>query len=86
MTHNYAQRHHGKDDGKGGYNGRYAHLHNLLEGEVQTQGEEQEHHANVGPGLDVGIVDYRHGVWHVRTYDEACHDVAKDKRLLELLE
>ena len=86
MAHQHAYGHHTEDDGDGGDDRCGSHLEDFLEREIQSEGEQGEHHADVGPGLHIGLVDHRHGIRHVRTDKEAGHDVAKHQRLLEPLE
>ena len=81
-----AQHHHAEHDNHGGDDGRSAHLHDFLEREVETEREEGEDDTDVGPGLDIRLVDYRHGVGHVWRNQESRHDVSQHQRLLEPLE
>ena len=80
------QENHAEDDGQGRDDGRSAHLHDLLETEFQAEGEQEEDHADVRPGVDAGRVDDRGRQGEMGAGDEAGHDVAQHKRLLELLE
>ena len=59
---------------------------NLLDGEIESQREHQEHHADVGPRLDVSLVDDRHQIGHVGRDEKACDDIAQYEGLLEFLE
>ena len=81
-----AQHHHAEHDDHGGDDGRCSHLHDFLEREVETEREEGEDDTDVGPGLDIRLVDYRHGVGHVWRNQESRHDVSQHQRLLEPLE
>ena len=54
--HSIARQHHAEHYDKGRYDGGHTHLEYLLEGEVQTKSEEQEHHTDVCPRLDVLVV------------------------------
>ena len=59
-----------------------AHLEQLLEAELQAEGEEQEDDADLGPllhGFRAGDAEEP----QVRSHDEARDDVAQDERLLE---
>ena len=82
MAHHDTEHHHTEDDGDGGYDGRGAHLKNLLEREIQSQREQQEHHTDIGPQVYVGHINSRWRIGHVRTNQETCHDVAQHKGLL----
>lgn len=86
MTDHDAEGHHGEDYRQCGDDGRNAHLYNLLEREVESEREQQEHHTDVRPSLDVRIVHNRHRVGHVRTDNKASHDIAQHERLLQFLE
>ena len=86
MTHADAQHHHGKDDDDAGDDGRGSHLHDFLEGEIETEREEGEDDTDVCPGLDIRLVHHRHGIWHVGRHEEARHDVTQHQGLLEPLE
>ena len=86
LAHEDAEHRHTEDDGDGGDNGRSPHLQDFLEREVESQREEQEHDADVGPEVYVLLIDHGGGVGHVGRYQEAGHDVAQDERLLEFLE
>ena len=86
VAHYDAERHHKEDDGAGSDDRRHAHLQDLLEREVETKGEEEEHDANVGPGLDVAVVDDRHSVRHVGRHEKAGDHIAEYQWLLQFLE
>ena len=58
MTHADAQHHHGKDDDDAGDDGRGSHLHDFLEGEIETEREEGEDDTDVCPGLDIRLVGF----------------------------
>ena len=61
--------------GTGGYD-ENAHLHNLLNEKSSPNEKREALDANVCPCLNVGVVDYRHGVRHVRTHDESSYHIA----------
>ena len=86
MTHADAQHHHGKDDDDAGDDGRGSHLHDFLEGEIETERKEGEDDTDVCPGLDIRLVHHRHGIGHVGRHEEARHDVTQHQGLLEPLE
>ena len=85
-THRHAQQDHAEDHRARRDHCRAAHLDDLLEAELQPQGEEQEHHADVRPHLHAGALHHRGREGHVRAGQEAGHDVAQHQRLLQPLE
>ena len=85
-TRGVAERHHAHHHRDGADDGRAAHLHQLLEAEVEPQGEEQEDHADVGPGVDALHVGHRRDLLHGGAGQDAGHDVAQHDGLLQLLE
>ena len=86
LAHGDAEQDHAEDDGAGSDDGTGAHLEDLLDGEVEAQGEQEKHHAYLGPHLDVALIDDAHRVGHVGRDQESGYDIAQHKRLAELLE
>ena len=86
IAHADTQCHHRKDDGDGGDGRTWSQTNDFLEGEVESQREEQKHHTDVCPHLDILRVNHRHGIWHVRTHQEARHDISKYQRLFQPFE
>ena len=56
----------------------------LIEAELQTEGEEQEDDADFGPGVDIRAVCYGRKKVEVWSCDEAGDDITKDQRLVNL--
>ena len=86
MTREDAHDHHTQYGAAGGNNGRCAHLQNLLEREFQTEGKEEEDHADVAPEVNALQVGDAGHIWHIGRGDEACYDVAQHQWLLQALE
>ena len=86
LAHDEAQRGHRRNNTDNTDDGRGAHLQYFLEREVESQREQQEHHADVGPQVDVGHVGDACRIGHVGTDQEARNDIAQHQRLLQMLE
>ena len=66
MSRDDADKHHAEHDAAGGDDGRHPHLDDFLEREIKAKREKQKHHPDVSPHTDVGPVNHRHDVGHVR--------------------
>ena len=86
LAHGIARAEHTDDNDGRGNERRAADFFELIEAELQTEGEEQENYADFGPGVDVRAVGNRGKKVEVRTGDETGDDVAEYERLINFFE
>ena len=72
----YADKNHAEHNGQRGNHGRHTHFKDFLDREVKSQREHKEHHSNVGPGLDIRLIDDRHQIGHVGRYEKSGDDIS----------
>ena len=66
--------------------GRRAYLKQFLETEFQSQGEQQYDNTQLGPQVDVGLIDNRREKSKIGPHQKTSHDIAQDHGLFQFLE
>ena len=81
-----AEQHHRKHDATRRNDGRHAHFQDFLERKIESEREQKEENTDVGPRMDIFLIDHRCQIRHVGRHEKSSHDVAQHKRLLEPFE
>ena len=86
MAHHAANTHHAEHYATSSYDRTHPHLDYLLKRKLKAERKHEEYHTDVSPRMYARHIAHTGRIGHVRSCQEACHNVAQHEGLLQAFE